>query len=118
MGRGARKRTTARKLPPYAAVAGKIAAIEAEMKRIGLWQDEPLPAEAWEAPGAFGGNSMTYEQWLQFVLVPRTHQIIAERGQFPKRSHLGTMAVRNFDGMDDAAGLTELLVQLDRLVEC
>jgi uncharacterized protein YqcC (DUF446 family) len=102
---------------PHARVAALIAAIEAEMKRIGLWQSEPLSEEARSSPAAFFGKTMTFPQWLQFVLVPRARQIIAERGSFPRRSDLAVMAVRNLDGMHEAEDLTRMLAELDRVVE-
>ena len=117
MGRTGPKSAKARKPPPYAAVADKIAAIEAEMRRIGLWQSEPLPAGALASPDAFGWKTLTYAQWLQFVLVPSATTIIVERGDFPRESALATMAVRNFDGMEEAEPLITLLGALDRLVQ-
>jgi uncharacterized protein YqcC (DUF446 family) len=107
----------ARKPPDHAIVARHVAAIEAEMRRLGLWQDQPLPPEALRDPGAFGMNTMTFPQWLQFVLIPNVRQIIAVRGQFPERSMVGVMAVRNFDGMDEADGLTSMLSAFDALIE-
>jgi uncharacterized protein YqcC (DUF446 family) len=116
MGRAGRKRAKTRTPPPYRRVAATVAAVEAEMKRIGLWQDAPLPPEALAVHAAFGAGTMRYAQWLQFVLVPRTAEIVAARGEFPRRSDLAVMGVRNFDGRPEADGLIALLAELDRLV--
>jgi uncharacterized protein YqcC (DUF446 family) len=106
-----------RRQPDHAAVAAKIAAIEAEMKRIGLWQSEPLPPQAFVDAGAFGINTMAFAQWLQFVFVPRVRQIVAENGEFPDSSDVGVTAVRNFDGFEEAAELTSMLGAFDALIE-
>jgi uncharacterized protein YqcC (DUF446 family) len=106
-----------RRPPPHAAVAERIAAIEAEMKRIGLWQSEPLAPEKFVDAGAFGINTMAFEQWLQFVLVPRVRAIIAENGEYPEESQVGVMAIRNFDGFEEAAELTTMLCAFDALIE-
>jgi uncharacterized protein YqcC (DUF446 family) len=46
-------------------------AIEAEMRRVGLWQDGPLDPGALGFRQPFGADTMTFVQWLQFVLLPR-----------------------------------------------
>ena len=86
------------------------------MQRIGLWRNEPYPAEPRDAQGALW-DAMTFARWLQFELVPHAQQIIAVRGEFPDRSALRTMAVRNFDGMHEADDLITLLSELDRLAQ-
>jgi uncharacterized protein YqcC (DUF446 family) len=106
-----------RRPPDHAVVAAKIDAIEAEMKRIGLWQSEPLPPEQFVDAGAFGINTMAFEQWLQFVFVPRVRQIVAENGEYPEESQVGVMAIRNFDGFEEAAELTRMLGAFDALIE-
>src|SRR5215216_345513 len=59
-----------RKYPPptYEAVAAKIAEIESEMKRIGMWQSAPLEPERYNFTQAFAMDTMAFSQWLQFVL--------------------------------------------------
>ena len=67
--------------------------------------------------GAFGENTMTFEQWIQFVLVPRLRGIVRDRDEFPAGSELAVYAVRALDGDPDAERLHELLHELDRLVD-
>ena len=99
----------------YAAAGRKIDEIEQEMRRIGMWQEQPLAPEAYQFSRAFAGDTMAYNQWLQFVLVPRVRQVIEQRGNFPRASQVGAQAVREFDGMDDADRLTQLLSEFDDL---
>lgn len=92
-----------------------IGQIEAEMKRTHMWQDRPLPPEAYQFQRAFAIDTMAYNQWLQFIFIPRVREIIAGKGQFPSVSHVGAQAVREFDGMDEATDLLNLLCQFDAL---
>jgi uncharacterized protein YqcC (DUF446 family) len=92
-------------------------AIEAELKRLARWSADPLPAEAYENMGAFGCNTMAFEQWIQFMLLPRLRHIIAAQDEFPAGSSLAPYAIRVFDGDPDAHELHNLLYQIDRLVE-
>ena len=94
-----------------------ITQIEAEMKRKGYWSTEPLPAEAYDFRQAFAMDTMTFPQWLQFVLIPRVRQIIEEQGAFPPQSMVGTQAIREFDGDANAAQLVSLLNDFDRLFD-
>lgn len=96
-------------------VAEKIAAIKAEMKRIDLWQSDPLAPDLLQSPGAFGANTLTFSQWLQFVPIPNVHKIVAAKGQLPESSDVCIAAIRNFDGMDEADRLIDLLSELDRM---
>jgi uncharacterized protein YqcC (DUF446 family) len=89
--------------------------IEVEMKRIGYWQDEPLPDEAYDFQQAFAMDTMTFPEWLQFILIPRVHQILEQQGSFPTSSMVGVKAIREFDGDENAAQLVSLLGKFDRL---
>ena len=96
-------------------VGEKIAEIEDEMKRIGLWRDEPLREEQYEFRQAFAMDTMTLSQWLQFIFVPKVKAIIAAGGEFPGKSQVGAHALREFDAWNDAERLLGLLSEFDAL---
>ena len=100
----------------HAQVAQKIAEIEAEMKAIGYWQPDPLPDQAFEFRQAFAMDTMTFPQWLQFVLMPRVADIIERQGDFPTESMVGTQAMREFDGDATASRLASLLSEFDVII--
>jgi uncharacterized protein YqcC (DUF446 family) len=95
----------------------KIEEIEREMRSIGYWQEEPLPAEAYDFTQAFAMDTMAYSQWLQFIFIPRVRSIIETDGDFPAGSSVGTQAIREFDGSTEAEGLVSLLCEFDRIIE-
>ena len=92
------------------------AAIENELKRLNRWS-APLPDQAFENMGAFGQNTIAFEQWIQFILLDRMQAIARDQGEFPTGSNLTGYAVRYFDGDTNADTLINLLKQLDDLVE-
>lgn len=92
-----------------------IGEIEAEMKRIGMWQEEPLPPQAYAFQKAFAMDTMAYSQWLQFVFIPRVRQIVSEKGTFPSGSMVATQAIREFDGWTEAGDLISLLSEFDAM---
>ncbi|HRI78066.1 MAG TPA: YqcC family protein [Cyclobacteriaceae bacterium] len=100
----------------YKQVSAKAGEIEAELKRLGRWDSQPLPDDRFEDMGAFGSHTMTFEQWIQFVLIPRINGIIANHDEFPSESNLAPYAIRYFDGDPDAENIHQLLYDLDALI--
>ena len=100
----------------YTLVTAKALELEMELRRLDRWQNAPLPNEMFENMGAFGENTMTFEQWLQFVLLARIQQIVTDHDEFPSGSMLATYAVRAFDGDQDASQLHQILSVLDDLI--
>jgi len=90
--------------------------IEAEMRRIGFWQDQPLRPEQMEFTQAFAMDTMTFAQWLQFVFLLRVREA-AVSNQFPSGSSVGAHAVREFDGSPEAGDLITLLGEFDALFD-
>ena len=100
----------------YQLLANKAEQVENELRRLNRWQDLPLSSDKFADMGAFGSNTMTFEQWIQFVLVPRIDQIVFNKGELPAGSMLATYAVRVFDGDTDASNLIDLLNEIDDLI--
>jgi uncharacterized protein YqcC (DUF446 family) len=100
----------------HALIGAKAMDIEEELRRLNRWQSDALPPEKFENMGAFGSNTMAFEQWLQFILIPRIQQIVDDRDEFPSGSMLATYAVRVFDGDHEAAHLQQLLDDIDQLI--
>jgi uncharacterized protein YqcC (DUF446 family) len=104
-----------RSAPGYTTVAAKLDQIEQEMRRVGLWQEKPLAPDQYNFTQAFAMDTMSYDQWLQFVFVPRVREIIRTEGRFPASSSVGAQAVREFDTYPDAERLIALLSEFDSL---
>lgn len=88
-------------------------AIEKELQRIGLWSAEPLPPEAYDYRGPFAMDTMSFEQWLQFVLLPEIRRAAAASEPLPKETGVGTRGIIEFDGLDDSDALISHLCQLE-----
>ncbi|MEZ6194529.1 MAG: YqcC family protein [Planctomycetota bacterium] len=95
----------------------RLRAIIEAMKAIDFWQEEPLPPAALSFRRAFGADTMSFPQWLQFVLVPRVESILAGEGTLPDGSALAVYAARDLDGLDEAAALIARLREFDALVD-
>lgn len=95
-------------------VLAKLDEIEAEMKRIGYWADAPqMDGEPHfiDAP--------SFELWLQCVFLPHAREA-AEQGEYPVKSQVGVMAMRQYDYhsyVPEAQTLYQLLSEFDRIIE-
>jgi len=104
------------KMDIYLSAALKADELEAELKSLGRWMVNPLPDECFDNMGAFGSNTMSFENWLQYILLPRIRIIAVEKGHFPTGSHMAPYAIRYFDGDTAADGLREILYAIDLLI--
>ena len=96
--------------------AGELAdQLEAELRRMGAWSEDPPSEDEVVAGGAFGMGSVPYETWIQVVLVARLREVAAGEMELPPGSSVGVHAVREFDGAPDHDHLIHLLIEVDHL---
>lgn len=102
--------------PIYTLAEAKVNEIESELKKLGRWEKEPAPAGIFEGMGAFGAGKMSFEQWLQWVLIPRVREVVKNHGEFPTDSQVGVYSMRELGADADAAYLSQLLYEFDRII--
>ena len=89
--------------------------IEAELRRLGLWSELAPPAAALESTLPFCFDTLAFEQWLQWVFVPRFWALLQQRGPLPERCGIAPMAEVWFaDRPIEASELIELLRTFDQ----
>ncbi|HYE94968.1 MAG TPA: YqcC family protein [Rubricoccaceae bacterium] len=103
------------------AIGATLDAIEAELKRLGWW-DEAAPSlvERYDR-GALRTylDAPSFEAWLQGVFLPRARAALTE-GAYPRPSQVGLMALRQYDYhslVPEAQPLLALLHRFDALSE-
>ena len=101
-------------MPDTQIILSKLDEIEAEMQRVGLWQNGPLEPGQYDFRSAFALDTMTFTQWLQFIFIPNVRSA-ATMNQFPSESHVAAQAVGEFDTVPDASQLVNLLSEFDAL---
>lgn len=72
--------------PDYVAVGQKIAEIEAEMRRAGIWQDEPLRPEQYNFSRAVAMDTMAFEQCCNSYLYRASNRLSKSAARFPQRA--------------------------------
>ena len=99
------------------ALAEHLLLIERELRLLGWWQDEAPSAEALSSPEPFCVDTLTFEQWLQWIFLPRMKVLLESGAALPSVSGIqamGEMVYRQQPGI--ARRLLELLGEFDRLL--
>jgi uncharacterized protein YqcC (DUF446 family) len=98
-------------------LAEQLILIEAELRLLGWWADTPPSAQALASEQPFAVDSMAFEQWLQWLFLPRMQQLLASGGALPSTCGIQPMAEMVL--VDRASQARSLLVRLgefDRLI--
>jgi uncharacterized protein YqcC (DUF446 family) len=105
-------------------VQQKLQEIEAELRRIGFWDDsldeEVVRTQALQYAKTHGKSpvgAMPFENWLQAVLIPNARDA-ATRNELPSESQVWDMARREYDyhsHVPEAQRLLELLREFDAI---
>ncbi len=66
--------------------------IEDELQSLGLWEEEQPPLQDLQSPIPFCYDTLRLPQWLQWVLLPRCHQMILTRDSVPEKSDIHPIA--------------------------
>ncbi|GBU11483.1 hypothetical protein AwEntero_00840 [Enterobacterales bacterium] len=87
--------------------------IEQVMRDLQLWHEMPPEAEAFDSVEPFSVDTLSAEQWLQWVLIPRIYALLAAGSALPTRFAITPY----FEvAMPDAVRLLAALQRLDDLL--
>jgi uncharacterized protein YqcC (DUF446 family) len=84
----------------------------------GWWEMQPPSAEALASPEPFCVDTLAFEQWLQWIFLPRMKQLLEAGAALPSVSGIQPMAEQVYGGgqAEKARGLIRLLGEFDRLI--
>jgi uncharacterized protein YqcC (DUF446 family) len=97
----------------YHQVASALMDIEAALRQLHLWQSEPAPAEALRSEQPFAVDTLQFEQWLQFIFLPKIRFLVDQEQPLPGQCSIAPMAEESFRGRQLA--VTELLAALENI---
>ena len=105
----------------YADLADLLSALCAGLQDMGLWQEQSPSAEALASTEPFAVDQLAFNQWLQFIFVPRFNHLVASQSPLPDSCSIAPMAEEFFKGQKNldaqkSAALLVHLAALDRLV--
>ncbi len=92
-------------------------AITSELQRLDSWAAQPPPAERFASTLPFCVDTLSLEQWLQFVFLPRMQALIDAGAALPTGAGLAPYAEVCFrDRLVERHGLIRLLSEMDALL--
>ncbi|KRW58644.1 YqcC family protein [Pseudomonas sp. TTU2014-080ASC] len=98
-------------------IAELLLLIERELRVQGWWQDTSPSEEALSSPEPFCVDLMDFDQWLQWIFLPRMKWIIENGMAMPLVSGIKPMAEQVFtEDMQRAGELIRLLGEFDQLI--
>ncbi|TRO12627.1 YqcC family protein [Ectopseudomonas mendocina] len=99
------------------ALAEYLLLIERELRVQGWWQEEAPSAEALASVEPFCVDTLTFEQWLQWIFLPRMKALLESGATLPSVSGIQAMAEMVYQQQPSVARrLLELLGEFDRLL--
>lgn len=99
------------------AVAEQLLLIERELRVLGWWQAQAPSAEALSSQQPFCVDTLAFEQWLQWIFLPRMKQLLETGAALPSVSGIQPMAEQVYGGqLEKARALIKLLGEFDQLI--
>jgi uncharacterized protein YqcC (DUF446 family) len=88
--------------------------LEQELQALQLWQQSAPGAEALNSIEPFCIDTLTFSEWLQWIMIPRFDAMIQQQHALPGNSDIAAMAEEAFKGLNaDTTALLDLIRQID-----
>lgn len=96
-------------------IADVLLEVEATLRASGQWDENQPSASALDSEQPFCVDTLRFEQWLQWIFLPRMKQIVEQRHPLPENSRIFVYA-KEYLRSDDA--VTDMLLsQIKRFDE-
>lgn len=99
------------------ALADQLLLIERELRVQGLWAESPPDARSLASQEPFCVDTLAFEEWLQWVFLPRMKLILERDEELPTVSGILAMAEMVYQGrLTQVSGLLKALKTFDELI--
>ncbi|MEG0862248.1 MAG: YqcC family protein [Pseudomonas sp.] len=103
--------------PRILEIADHLLLIEHELRVQGWWSETLPSAEALASTTPFAVDSMNFDQWLQFIFLPKMTEILEKGLALPNASGILVMAETVYaDRPEQSRELRRLLAEFDQLI--
>jgi uncharacterized protein YqcC (DUF446 family) len=99
----------------YEQLEQKLDDLEQQMKLGRLWSNQSPDPQALESVKPFCVDTLSFEQWLQFVMIPRFRVMIMQRMPLPAECDITPMAEEVFK-QKDVQGVIAAIKGIDQVV--
>jgi uncharacterized protein YqcC (DUF446 family) len=94
-----------------------LAQLEQHLKQLDLWGDVIPSSEQLNSIQPFAVDTLTFEQWLQFIFIPKMTLLLKNQASLPITMDIHSMAEESFKGkLTPFSKLLVTIKQLDQLI--
>lgn len=102
--------------PAATSVKPLLQELEDTLKAHELWQSTPITPEKLYSTAPFCCDTLRFEQWLQFVFIPKMLELLAANAPLPNNMAIAPMAEMSFAQQPYFDALLDVLTRLDASV--
>ncbi|MGB0449492.1 MAG: YqcC family protein [Porticoccaceae bacterium] len=101
----------------YRQLADLLLAVEQELRAMQLWDQQVPSAQALASSQPFAIDKLCFNQWLQFIFLPKMAGIIETASALPESCNIAPMAEEFYKAEQvDAVSLIRHLAAIDALI--
>ena len=98
-------------------LADLLLAIEAEMRSCGVWGKIQPENEALQSRSPFCGDTLSLEEWLQWIFLPRMKDLLESGKSLPRRCDIAPYAQKAWQSrIGELSALLALIRQFDDVI--
>ena len=90
--------------------------LESELRGQGRWDDQPPSPVALRSTEPFAVDTLDFDQWLQWILLPKMYQLLLKQLPLPSTCAIQPMAEEVYRNDADGARITRILAEIDTLL--
>jgi uncharacterized protein YqcC (DUF446 family) len=90
--------------------------LENLLKHHSLWSEQSPSDQALTSTAPFACDTLSFEQWLQFIFMPKMTQLIDCNQALPTQMHLAPMAEQVWQGNGNYQDIISLLSSMDEFI--
>ncbi|MCF6436361.1 YqcC family protein [Pseudoalteromonas sp. MMG022] len=87
--------------------------LEQILKSASLWQTQPIDPSLLQSAQPFCCDTLRFEQWLQFIFIPKMLQLLNQHADLPRNIALTPMAEVSLSTHGHVASVKHILSRLD-----
>ena len=87
--------------------------LEQSLREAKLWSSSAPSIEALQSKLPFALDLMLFEEWLQFIFIPKMSKIVISKSTLPNNLKLLPMAEQSLGAADNRSGVIEVIKQID-----
>lgn len=96
--------------------------VEKDLRNLALWEQQPPTPEALASTQPFAVDTLSFNQWLQFIFLPRMTQLVEAAGSLPQTCGIAPMGEQFISGrLQENSPYQERLIRhlmaIDQLIE-